>query len=333
MQAVSLVSPGSIEITDVPEPPPGGGLRVRVEQVGICGTDRKIVAGAIPVRVPRILGHEVVGRVLEAPAGSPVPSGARVLVDPGVACGWCAMCARGRTNICLNGGLLGRDVDGVFTETVTVPINRVVAVPEGIPLAAAGLLQVLGTCVHAVRQVDAFPGSVAAVVGLGVSGLLIAQLLTARGATVVGVTRSGWKRDLAVDSGVAVATDPAGAAEVLADMTAGLGPSLVVEAVGTEATLAEAVSLAAVGGEVLVFGTLTGGGSGLPYYELYRKELLVRNPRAAVLGDYADGVALAAAGALRLEPLVTHELALADAARAFELVGDATALKVLMRVG
>jgi threonine dehydrogenase-like Zn-dependent dehydrogenase len=126
---------------------------------------------------------------------------------------------------------------------------------------------------------------------------------------------------------------PDEAAALLGEVTEGRGPDLVVEAVGTEGTLAQAIDLAATGGEVLVYGTLTGGNQGLPYYQLYHKELALHNPRAAIIGDYADGVALAAAGSLDLEPIVTHELDLEEAEKAFELVHDPSSLKVLMKVG
>ena len=119
----------------------------------------------------------------------------------------------------------------------------------------------------------------------------------------------------------------------MAEVSSGRGPDVVVEAVGTEATLAQAIELVGTGGEVLVYGTLTGGETGLPYYQLYHKELTLHNPRAAVVGDYADGVDLAASGALTLEPIVTHELGLEEAEKAFELVHDPSSLKVLMRVG
>jgi len=332
VRAVRVISPGNLELAEVAEPESSHEVVVRAHQVGICGTDTKIVAGKIPVDYPRIVGHELVGEVASAPAGAPFSIGDRVLVDPGVACGWCAMCLAGRPNICLNGGLLGRDVDGVFTEYTVVPVNRLVAVPESIGDKASGLLQVLGTCVHAVKQLKTFPGQVAAVVGLGVAGQLISQLLSLQGVQVAGITRSEWKRLLAVQSGAIAAVEPGAAGEVLAEMTSGLGPSIVVEAVGTEATLASSISLAATGAEILVFGTLTGAGEGLPYYDLYHKELTLFNPRAALVGDYADGVALAAAGELQLEPLVTHVLDLAEAPRAFDLVHDASALKVLMTV-
>jgi L-iditol 2-dehydrogenase len=106
----------------------------------------------------------------------------------------------------------------------------------------------------------------------------------------------------------------------------------VVEAVGQESTLARSIELVRIGGEILVFGTITSGERGLPYYQLYYKELTLRNPRAAVFEDYAEGVALAASGALHLEELVTHRLSLDEAARAFDLVDDPSSLKVLMDV-
>jgi 2-desacetyl-2-hydroxyethyl bacteriochlorophyllide A dehydrogenase len=279
------------------------------------------------------MGHEMVGEVVSAPEGSPYVMGTRVLVDPGVACGWCHVCHTGRFNICVNGGLLGRDMDGVFTEYVLAPFNRLIPVPAAVSDKASGLLQVLGTTIHAVKMIGSFPGRVAAVVGLGVAGQLMTQLLGLRGMTVVGITRSEWKRDLAAASGTHFVAAPNEARDLLAEVTQGHGPDLVVEAVGTEATLAEAIDLAATGGEVLVYGTLTGGNKGLPYYQLYHKELTLHNPRAALIGDYADGVALAAAGSLDLEPIVTHELDLEEAEKAFELVHDPSSLKVLMKVG
>lgn len=327
-----MLAPGRLEIADVPEPAGNDAVVVRAREVGICGTDVKVVSGGIPVDYPRIVGHELVGEVVSAPPASPYPVGTRVLADPAVSCGLCAMCRAGRPNICLQGGLLGRDVDGVFAEYSVVPVNRLVAVPDTISDKAAGLLQVLGTCVHAVKMVRTFPGQVAAVIGLGVGGQLITQLLTLQGVRVVGVTRSEWKRRLAEESGAVATAPPDQAERALAEVTDGLGPALVVEAVGQESTLSRSISLAATGGEVLVFGTLTGGGEGLPYYQLYFKELTLHNPRAALIGDYADGVALAADGVLTLEPLVTDVLPLDRATHAFELVEDPSSLKVLMTV-
>lgn len=81
-----------------------------------------------------------------------------------------------------------------------------------------------------------------------------------------------------------------------------------------------------------MFGTLTGGNEGLPYYQLYFKELTIYNPRAALPGDYATGIEMAAAGRLELEPIVSHTLSLDEAQRAFELINDPTSMKVLMEL-
>lgn len=332
LRAARVVGPGAIELADVPEPSDPALVKVKVHQVGICGTDTKIIDGKIPVTYPRILGHEMIGEVVSAPESTPYRPGTRVLVDPGVACGWCDLCLAGRPNLCRNGGLLGRDVDGVFTEYVMVPLSRLIPVPETVSVRAAGLAQVLGTCVHAVKRIDPFPGRIAAVIGLGVAGQLITQLLHLRGMRVAGITRSQWKRDLAAENGAEVVAEPSEAQSALDELTSGRGPDLVVEAVGREATLSQAIELVGIGGEILAFGTLTGGNQGLPYYLLYHKELTLHNPRAALIRDYVDGIALVASGTLNLEPLVSHELQLEEVEKAFELVNDPSSLKVLMHV-
>lgn len=332
MRAVRAIAAGKLEVADVPEPSGSAETLVRVRQAGICGSDLKMLAGKVRIAHPRILGHEAVGEVVSAPPGTPHGPGTTVLIDPAFSCGWCDLCLDGRTNLCRNGGLMGRDVDGVFTELVAIPSHRLIAVPSGMSVEAAGLLQVLGTCVHAIRRIAPFPGQVAAVIGLGVAGQLLSQLLTERGVRVVGITRSEWKRDLALRLGATAAAEPADAVRVLTDVTDGRGPELVVEAVGTAATLAQAIELVGIGGTILAYGSIPSGDQGLPSHQLSKKELTLRHPRAAVAGDYAAAVGLAAAGTLRLEPIVSHVLALEDGPRAFQLVDQPSSLKVLMRV-
>ena len=305
---------------------------MRVDTVGICGTDVKIFSGGIPVTYPRVMGHEMVGEVIDG-GETGIAAGQRVMIDPAISCGSCALCREGRTNLCLRGGLLGRDADGVFAEFVTAPTNRLLPVPTHLGASAAAMVQVAGTCVHAQRAAPIFPGDVAVVIGLGVSGLIFTQLLRASGAVVIGVTRSAFKRELATALGATATAAPDDAAAVIAEVTDGKGADLAVEAVGTEATVALAIESARIGGEVLVFGTVTSGGTGLPYYQLYFKELTVRNPRAAIADDYARAIELAAAGVLDLEPIVSDRIHISDVSGAFERVQSADSLKVLMPVG
>ena len=329
MRAVRVVGPSELEVVDVPAPVAEDRALVRVDTVGICGTDVKILAGKIPGPRPLVMGHEMVGTVVEPGSQQLVAAGTRVLIDPATTCGYCDLCRAGRGYLCRNGGLLGRDSDGVFSDLIAGPEEKLHVIPQGVSAAASTLLQVLGTCVHAQRKVSVFPTDTVAVVGLGVSGLLHLQLLAARGIDrLVAITRSQWKLDLARSFGAAVTATPDEAEEVLADFTDGRGADLVVEAAGTEATLSMSIRLAATGGEVLVFGTITAGDRGLPYYDLYHKELTLYNPRAAAPADYDAGIDLAAAGRLQLEELATHTFAVEDALAAFEAVGDSSSLKV-----
>ena len=332
MKAVQVTAPGRLAYTDVADPAGRSEALVRVETVGICGTDVKILSGGIPVSYPRVMGHEMVGEVIDGGATG-VPAGQRVMIDPAISCGSCALCRKGRTNLCLHGGLLGRDADGVWAELVTAPANRLLPVPEHLGTQAAAMVQVAGTCVHAQRASPVFPGDTAVVIGLGVSGLIFTQLLRAAGAEVIGVTRSAFKRELATAFGAAATAAPDEAAAVVAEVTDGQGVDLAVEAVGTEGTVTLAIESARIGGEILVFGTVTGGGTGLPYYQLYFKELTVRNPRAAIADDYARAIELAASGVLDLEPIVSDRVGMADVSRAFERVQSPDSLKVLMPVG
>jgi L-iditol 2-dehydrogenase len=172
----------------------------------------------------------------------------------------------------------------------------------------------LGTCVHAQRQVELLPWQTAAVVGLGVSGLLHLQLLRARGArVVVGVGRSTAKRQLALNLGASAVATPAEAVSILHECTRGAGADLVIEAAGTAETVGLAVALAAPGASVLLFGTVPGQGQPAPFYEMYRKELRLLSPRAATGLDYRDAVTLASSAAVSGVGLVSHRLPL-DAA-------------------
>jgi L-iditol 2-dehydrogenase len=334
VKALVLDRPHNAEIRHVPDPEPMAGALVRVERVGVCGTDASIFRGKIAVSYPRVMGHEMVGTVEEPGPLGLFRRGTRVMVDPSVTCGYCPPCRADRPNLCIRGGLLGRDLDGVFSELLAISETQVHRVPDSVEAGAGPLLQVLGTCVHAQDAAAVFPGQVAAVVGLGVSGLLHLQLLVARGVDrIVAVTRSEWKKNLAMQLGAATVVSPEDAVTAVREMSDGLGADLVIECAGHEATLSQSIDVAAPGATVIAFGTLTGGGAGLPYYQLYHKELTLRNPRAALPRDYARAVDLAATGSIKLTPLVTHRFPLEEAPKALgTLIDDPSALKIVFEL-
>jgi 2-desacetyl-2-hydroxyethyl bacteriochlorophyllide A dehydrogenase len=335
MRAVVLEAPRRFAVADVAEPEPNGRAVVALEQVGICGTDLKIAKGAIPVDYPRILGHELIGRVLKAGPRRIVEVGTRVLVDPAVSCGHCRWCRDDRANICPSGALLGRDLDGGFAERIVVDELQLHPIPDEMSDATAALIQVLGTCVHAQSGIEILAPDAAVVIGLGVAGLLHVQLLRARGVSrVVGIGRSERKRQLALELGAAAVATPDEAAAVVRDVIGPDGAALAIEAVGTVPTLAQAIRLATIGGTVLVFGTITSGDAAdLPFYQLYHKELTILNPRAALPRDYDRAVALALAGDVQLDRLWTRSYPLGAAQAAFDdLASGSDALKITLDV-
>lgn len=333
MRAVLVDGPGAVAVRDVPTPDTSRGTVVQVERAGVCGTDVKIVSGNIPVAYPRILGHEIVGRVAAAGVGGAVPVGTRVLVNPSSACGSCAVCRSDRSHLCPNGALLGRDVDGGFAQLLAVDDAYLHPIPESVSDDDAALLQVLGTCVHAQTLVDVFPGQTAVVIGLGVSGLLHLQLLRARGVdTVIGVTRSQAKRRLATELGAVAVATPDEAERVVEGVTGGRGVDVAVECVGKAESLRQAMLCAGLGATVLVFGTTSPTADEMPTYQWYYRELDIINSRAARPRDYDSAIALAASGAVRLSTLLSAKFDLDDAQRAFAACDEPGRLKVVLEV-
>jgi L-iditol 2-dehydrogenase len=331
MKGAYLVAPERIEVRDAPRPEDGPDVTtLDVRSVGLCGTDLSVFAGSIPVELPRVLGHEVVGEIRD-PGASGLDPGTPVIVDPGLSCGACPQCLEGRTNICTRGGLLGRDADGGLRETMVVPSSHVHALPAALDEQVAPLLQVLATCIHAQRLVEITPGERVVVLGLGVTGLLHLQLAKLRGASsVIGVSRSKEKLTLARRLG-ADGSIPAGEDAVATIADEG-GVDIVIEAAGTSATLAQAVRMARVGGRILAYGTITHDDDPLPYYDLYYKELAVIGARSACAEDFPAAIEAAVSERVALAPLVSARFGLDTTEDALRAAIAPGVLKVIVDV-
>src|SRR5579871_1886110 len=159
MKAMVLTAPGALAAGSVAIP----GLRpgevsVRITHSGLCGTDLKIYTGAIPVRYPLIMGHEMIGTIVGGDLIGGLSVGDRVIVDPVVFCGTCYQCRAGQTNLCPTGKLIGRDRDGGFAEYLSAPARQLFRLPASIDSRTAPLIQVATTCLHAQRQTPLFLG-------------------------------------------------------------------------------------------------------------------------------------------------------------------------------
>jgi L-iditol 2-dehydrogenase len=322
MKAMVLRGPRELGLAEVQRPVLGPNqVLVRVTHSGVCGTDLHIFEGAIPVRHPLIMGHEMIGEVVEGGEDA-YRRGQRVIVDPAIYCGMCFNCRAGQTNLCPNGSLLGRDANGGFADYLVAPRSHVFPLPDAIENNTAPLLQVVTTCLHAHRQVPIFPGQSVVVVGLGVAGQVHVQLAKAWGAhPVIGITRSAWKRSLAQElgAGITLPSGPEGVRGVM-EATGGRGADVVIESTGVVPAIADAISMARLGGTLLLFGIASATQGTLPFYQLYFKELKIVNSRAAKGEDFPASIDLVARGVLKLKPLVTHVVSLLDLEKAIGML-------------
>jgi L-iditol 2-dehydrogenase len=325
MKAMVLRAPSSLALDDVALPEvPAGHVLVRITHSGLCGTDLKIYKGAIPAQYPLIMGHEMVGELVDGETTSGIRRGDRVIIDPVLHCGSCFHCRIGQTNLCSAGGLIGRETNGGFAEYAAVPSGQVFKLPDSVDLRIAPLIQVATTCLHAQRLASVSLGESVAVIGLGVSGQLHVQVAKARGASkVIGISRSRFKNDLAKQLGadVVIESGPGTVAKVLEE-TEGRGADVVIECTGVMTSIADAIRMVRFGGRIMMFGITSATSGALPFYDLYFKELTLINNRAATAQDFPVTIDLVARGALRLEPLVTHRMALDELGTALDLVED-----------
>ncbi|MGO9402788.1 MAG: alcohol dehydrogenase catalytic domain-containing protein [Terriglobales bacterium] len=201
-----------LSLEDVPRPEAGADdVLIKVEACGVCHSDLHVAAGdwtqlAGIIKKPLILGHEIVGRVVERGASvTSVQVGDRVGV-PWVqwTCGQCEFCREGNENLCLKQRITGVTVDGGYAEYAKAPASHAVKIPEALPSEQAAPLLCAGVTVHrALKQAKIRAGQRLAVFGVGGLGHIAIQIGRAAGAEVTAIDISEEKLELAKSLGAA----------------------------------------------------------------------------------------------------------------------------------
>jgi L-iditol 2-dehydrogenase len=331
MKASVLVGADALELRDWPEPRIGPGeLLVQMAGCGLCGSDiAKIVRGPA---APVVLGHEVVGVVLEAGAGvTGFAPGRRVVVEHHVPCAPCHYCRRGSPSMCRTFKRVNLDPGG-FAERLRVPAANVAhatfALPDALPDEVASFTEPLACCLRAVKRAAVAPGDAVLVIGLGSIGCLLAQGFRLAGARVVGWDVDATRRALA-DRHRIEAPETAAAAEALvAAATDGRGADVVALSAGGAAALPWAAARVRDGGALHYFAGGDGAALPLPLDALYTRELTVTATYSSSPAELAEAFALLARGAVSVDGLVTHRLPLARLAEGVALMRAREAVKV-----
>jgi threonine dehydrogenase-like Zn-dependent dehydrogenase len=352
MKAVVMHQLGSVRVEDR-EPPRLGGpdeAIVRVTCAGLCGSDLHIVSGRDRgCRPGTIMGHELVGVVEEAGTDVRLRPGTRVVAPFTVSCGACFFCQRGLTGRCVRSrgfGFVteeGLGLEGAQAEYVRVPLadSTLVALPaqrdDGRPLEdreALFLGDILSTAYGCAKGAAIAAGDVVVVVGCGPVGLLCVQAARLFSpAAVIAVDGVDYRRQRARDFGALPAATPEEAAHLVAEHTGGRGADAVLEAVGAAGALDLAIRLGRPGAVISIAGYHTADVYPLPIQAAYGKNLTIKIGRCHARHHIDALLPLVLAGRLRHTEIITHDLPLADAPRAYQLFEEKRdgAIKVVLR--
>lgn len=309
MFALSLMGPRAIEPVDLPYPVARDGeALVWVDLVGICGSELHDARTLQHRQPPVVMGHEIVGRLED---------GARVAVNPLIACGACLPCLAGRSNVCTSRQVLGIHRSGGFATMVVVPVSQLNPIPPTLESGQAVMAEPLGNGIHAWNLSGASESSRIGILGAGPIGLSVALAAVTQGAAAVEVIEPVQSRRTAASAlGV----------DVPAEL--GNGYDVVFDCVGTVSTHRASVEGLANGGTAVWLG-LMDRGPGFDAGEIVRAEKAVRGSYGYTNAEFSQAVRLAG----KVPPSWVDARPLSEGPAVFESLwrGEILAPKVALR--
>jgi len=316
MKALFLVAPGKTEVREVERPTPGDGeVLLKVEVVGFCGGDLNGYRGTFALQeYPNIIGHEI-GATIET-MGPSVPArfkpGMNVTVYPYRNCGACVSCRRGRPNACVDNRTMGVRRPGAMTRRVVVRWQDLFPSPR-LSLKELALVEPLTVGFHAAERGRVSEADTVAVIGCGIVGMGAVYSAARRGARVIAVDIDDRKVELARQAGAVhgVNTAKTELHAELARLTDGIGPDVIVEAVGNPSTFRAAVDEVAFTGRVVYIGYAK---KPVEYETrmFVQKELDVLGSRNC-LGDFPKVIEALEQGGFPVDGVVSRVVSLSEA--------------------
>lgn len=327
MKALVLKEYNHFEYEDVAEPHIGTqDVLIQVKACGICGSDVHGMDGSTGRRRPPvIMGHEAAGVI--AQTGAAVQGwakGDRVTFDSTVYCGTCWYCRRGEINLCDNRRVLGVSCEeyrqhGAFADYVAVPQHILYRLPDSITFGQAAMAEALSIAVHGAGITPVSLGDTVAVVGTGMIGQLVVQVLRQKGCgKVIAIDVSPEKLQLAKKAGADVVLNPA-VCDVIKEIlviTEGRGADAAVEAVGTAASIRTAIHILRKGGSVTLIGNVSPQVD-FPLQAVVTREIKVQGSCASC-GEYPAVLEMIASGKVNVDMLISAVAPLSEGAQWFE---------------
>jgi len=318
-----------IEEHSAPAPAPGQ-VQIAMAAGGICGSDLHYYNhggfGAIKLREPMVLGHEVAGHVAALGDGvTGLEVGQLVAVSPSRPCGTCTFCHEGAQNHCLNMRFYGSampfpHIQGAFSQTLVADASQC-APADGLSAGEAAMAEPLAVCLHATKRAGGMVGKKVLVTGCGPIGVL--SILCARRAgadLIVATDLSDFTLQMAKDAGADVTINMGETPEALDAYTADKGTfDLLYECSGAAPALTAGIHAMRPGGTIMQLGL--GGDMSLPMMAITAKELSLKGS-FRFHSEFSTGVSLMQKGLIDVKPLITHTVGIDDAVEGFELASD-----------
>ncbi|MCA9950300.1 MAG: alcohol dehydrogenase catalytic domain-containing protein [Anaerolineales bacterium] len=325
MQSLRLHDIGDLRLHEEEKPAPADGeALLRVTAVGICGSDIHWFAdggtGAASFSEPFVLGHEFAAVVESGPL-----TGTRVAVEPHVACGHCVQCEQGNPNLCPNHYFAGQaPQNGALRQFMCWPEAFMFPIPDTISDEAGALLEPLGVAIHTVDLGKLRTGMRVGVYGCGPIGLMVVRLAKLSGALEIFATDKLPHRLAAAQRMGATAVFPANDTAAIPEV------DVAFEVAGDQGAVDTAVETCKPGGRVILCGIPSDDTTSFKASTARRKGLTIKIVRR-MKHTYPRAIALAAAGLIDLDALVSHCYSLAEGAEAFQVAAARKGLKVVIK--
>ena len=322
MKAIQIEKERQMAVVDIPaQEMKSNEVLLRLEYVGFCGSDLSTYLGKNPmVRMPVIPGHEV-GAVIEK-VGADVPEGLKpgmvVTCNPYTNCGKCASCRNNRVNACEHNETLGVQRNGAMRELIALPWEKVIPAGTLSPRTCA-LIEPMSVGFHAVNRAQVTDIDTIVVIGCGMVGMGAIVRSALRGATVIAADIDDEKLALAREMGAtyAINTKTEDVHARLQEITAGFGPDVIIEAVGSPVTYNMAVNEVAFTGRVICIGYAKTEVSFQTKF-FVQKELDIRGSRNAQPSDFRAVIHYLERGTCPVDRLISREVTPEEAPEAMQ---------------
>jgi len=327
MKQQIMTSPGEIDFINIPIPTlKEDEVLVKIMRIGVCGSDIHVYYGKHPYTdYPVTQGHEVSGKIEKT--GSKIQGfkpGDKVTIQPQVVCGQCYPCTHDKYHICDNLKVMGFQTTGAASEFFAVDSAKVIKLPDEMTYEEGAMIEPCAVAVHAVLKGGAVTNFNVLVLGAGPIGNLIAQTAKALGAKAVLITDlSDFRLEVAKEVDIDFTINPT-KLDLSEEIIKAFGPDkadLIIECVGANETINDAITNARKGTDIIVVGVF-GDKPTIDLGFIQDRELRVIGNMMYQRNDYIKAIELVHSKKILLEPLMSTHFSFEDYIKAYKFIED-----------